>query len=60
MQCNVFSNNNNNNNNLFEFLKRKNAFIMKFIDTRLTLKSNTKWGNTKIWGARSLFSKNKP
>ena len=49
MQCNVFSNNNNNNNNLFEFLKRKNAFIMKFIDTRLTLKSNTKWGNTKIW-----------
>ena len=29
---NIYKYDNNNNNNLFEFLKRINAFIMKFID----------------------------
>ena len=48
--------NNNNNNNLFEFLKqKKNAFIMKFIDTQLILQLITDWGNTK-YGEQGLGS----
>ena len=49
------NNNNNNNNNLFEFLKQKNAFVMKFIDTQLILQLSTKWGNTK-YGEQGLGS----
>ena len=47
--------NNNNNNNLFEFLKQKKAFIMKFIGIILTIKYSTKWGNMK-YGEQGLDS----
>ena len=43
---------NNNNNNLFKFLKRKNAFIMKFIGTDQTSRSCALMGKHEIWGVR--------
>ena len=40
----------NNNNNLFKFLKLENAFMMKFIDKWLIVKSYIKIGEHKNIG----------